>query len=179
MNNHHRVQMHFEFINPQKLNNPVQNQPKPVQTKPKLVQTKPKPVQTKPKLVQIKPKPVQPQPRPVQLQPRPVQPQPRPVQPQPKPVELQPKPVELQPKPLVTPTTSRYICNCVKDPSKIEINDHLVWQIEQQVKQQQQIVDEWDKEFERMRVRELEILRTDVIRELDTLIAISNYMLTS
>ena len=32
---------------------------------------------------------------------------------------------------------------------------------------------------ERMRVRELEMQRTDVIRELDTLIAISNYNHTS
>ena len=166
MNNHHRVQMHFEFINPQKLNKPVQNQPKPVQTKSKLVQ--------------IKPKPVQPQPRPVQLQPRPVQPQPRPVQPQQKPIQTKPKTVHPQPKCLVTPTpTSRYICKCVKDPPKNEINEQLIWQIEQQVKQQQQIVDEWDKEFERMRVRELEMQRTDVIRELDTLIAISNYNHTS
>ena len=79
------------------------------------------------------------------------------------------------PKPLVTPTTtSKCVCECVKVRPTIEINEHLIWQIEQQVKQQQQIVCEWDKEFDRMRVRELEMQRTDVIRELDTLIAISN-----
>jgi hypothetical protein len=111
MNNHRRLQMQFEFINPQKLTNSVQKKPKPVQP---------------------------------------------------------------QPKPLVAPTASNYVCKCVKVRPKIEITDQLVWKIEQQVKQQQQIVDEWDKEFERMRMRELEMQRTDLIRELDTLIAISN-----
>ena len=119
MNNHRRVQMQFEFINPQKITKPVQPQPKPVQP--------------------------------------------------------QPKPVQPKPKPLVTPTTkSKCVCECVKVRPSIEINEQLIWQIEQQVKQRQQIVDEWDKEFERMRVRELEMQRTDVIRELDTLIAIWN-----
>jgi hypothetical protein len=117
MNNHRRLQMQFEFINPQKLKKPVQIQQKPIQIKP--------------------------------------------------------KPVQTQHKHLVRPTTSKYVCECVKDRPKFEINEQLIWQIEQQVKQQQQIVDEWDKEFERMRVRELEIQRTDLIRELDTLIAIS------
>ena len=78
------------------------------------------------------------------------------------------------PKPLVTPTTSKCLCECVKVRPTIEINEQLIWQIEQHVKQQQEIVCEWDKEIDRMRVRELEMQRTDVIRELDTLIAIWN-----
>ena len=90
-----------------------------------------------------------------------------------KPVQTQPKPVQPKPKHLVTPT-SKCVCECVKVHPTIEINEQLIWQIEQHVKQQQEIVCEWDKEFDRMRVRELEMQRTDVIRELDTLIAIWN-----
>ena len=124
--------MHFEFINPQKLTNPVQTKPKPLQN------------------------------------------QPKPLQHQPKHLQPQHKHLQHQQTPLVRPTTSKCVCECVKVRPTIEINEQVIWQIEQQVKQQQQIVDEWDKEFERMRMRELEILRTDLIRELDTLIAISN-----
>ncbi len=46
--------------------------------------------------------------------------------------------------------------------------------IEQQVKLNQQIVAEWDSKLELMRTQEIEMRRTDVVRELNTLITIWN-----
>ncbi len=46
--------------------------------------------------------------------------------------------------------------------------------IEQQVKLHQQIVAEWDSKMELIRTQEIQMRRTDVVRELDTLIKIWN-----
>jgi hypothetical protein len=54
------------------------------------------------------------------------------------------------------------------------INESLIEQIEQQVKLNQQIVAEWGIKLELMRTQEIEMRRTDVVRELDTLIKIWN-----
>ena len=55
---------------------------------------------------------------------------------------------------------------------KIITKDESVDQIEQQVNLNQQIVAEWDNKLELMRTREIEMRRSDVIREMNTLIAI-------
>ena len=46
--------------------------------------------------------------------------------------------------------------------------------IEEQVKLHQQIVAEWDRKMELMWINDLEMRRADVVRELNTLIAIWN-----
>lgn len=51
--------------------------------------------------------------------------------------------------------------------------DEIVF-IEEQVKMHQQIVSEWDSKLELMRTQEIEMRRTDVVRELNTLIEIWN-----
>jgi len=95
----------------------------------------------------------------------------KPVQNQGKSFQSKPKPVEIQKKPLVTPTTTPgYVCSCVKYRTKIEVHEQIIDQIEQQVKQQQEIVHEWDKQLELMRTRDIEMQRTDVISELNYLI---------
>ena len=55
-----------------------------------------------------------------------------------------------------------------------EIKDDLVDQIEEQVKLNQLIVAEWDRKLELMRTQEIEMRRTDVVRELNTLIQFWN-----
>ena len=94
------------------------------------------------------------------------------------PMQFHYKKTKLQhPTTLVVPTAASNICvsnicEVVKDIMPLEENETRMEQIEQHVKQQQQIVSDWDEELEMLRVRDLEMRRTDVIRELDTLIAV-------
>jgi hypothetical protein len=66
------------------------------------------------------------------------------------------------------------ICEVAKNTMPLEESERLIYEIEHQVKQQQQIVAEWDRNLEMMRTRDIEMRRCDVIREFNNLIAIWN-----
>jgi hypothetical protein len=72
---------------------------------------------------------------------------------------------------------SQIIVDEITEPVPAPANTEKIYsieQIEQQVKLNQQIVAEWDIKLELMRTQEIEMRRTDVVRELNTLIEIWN-----
>lgn len=60
------------------------------------------------------------------------------------------------------------------EPLTAPTNIEEIVLIEEQVKMHKQIVAEWDSKLELIRTQEIEMRRTDVVRELNTLITIWN-----